>query len=75
MRKITAAAVLVLSACGAVFAQEGVSQPSQPAAKLFNVTVEAAIDPLFIRSFLGDYAERTPSVETGDPPFLYQGEG
>ena len=62
------AAVLLftgLAICGAAFAQEP---------KLFSVTVESVADPLYIRSFFGDYTEKTPKrFGDVDSPYLYQG--
>ena len=62
----------------AALAVKPAAQPAQeakPELKLFTVRAEMAADPLFIRSFFGDYAERKPSVTVGNPPFMYQGEG
>jgi hypothetical protein len=57
-------------------AQTGaVAESAKPEIKLFTIRAEMAADPLFIRSFFGDYAERKPSVNVGNAPFLYQGEG
>ena len=62
----------------AALAIKPAAQPAaetKPELKLFTIRAEMAADPLFIRTFFGDYAERKPSVTVGSPPFLYQGEG
>jgi hypothetical protein len=75
MRKFASVMLFGLLVCTAVAAQEQYEEQEQKKQRLYNVTVEASADPLFIRSFLGDYAEREPSVDSGNAPFLYQGEG
>jgi len=77
MKKIAAMVLLSLIFGSAVFAQEESDTvlTQEKNRKLYTVTIEGAADMFFMRSFLGDYAEREPTVETGSPPYMYQGDG